>query len=112
METKTSKPELIDFSFNVNEEFITLFGAGKFKQEKIVLDKANASLLFVELWKFLKVNKEPITYTEQEVWKLLRKCLKATGKSIGAEFKDLSGSPYINYNGDYLFRWFNNNKKK
>ena len=46
--------ELVYFPIKVEKDFITLYGAGKFQEEKLVLDKTKASLLFIELWKFLE----------------------------------------------------------
>lgn len=63
--------ELVYFPFKVDKESITLFGAGKFKEEKLVLDKTKASLLFIELWKFLKFSKKPILYTDEDVENIL-----------------------------------------
>ena len=47
--------ESVYFNCKVDEESITLYGAGKFGEEKLVLDKTQCSLLFIELWKFLKM---------------------------------------------------------
>ncbi len=37
----------------ITKENITIYGCGKFNEEKLVLDKTEASLLYIELHKFL-----------------------------------------------------------
>lgn len=37
----------------IDKDFITIYGCGKFKEEKLKLDKIEASLLFIELYKFI-----------------------------------------------------------
>ena len=39
----------------ITKETITIYGAGKFGEETLVLSKVRASLLLIELWKFLKL---------------------------------------------------------
>ena len=58
--------EIIEFRCKTDKSTITIFGAGKFGEEKLVLDKTKASLLFIELWKFLEYDMNPI-YTEEAV---------------------------------------------
>ena len=41
----------------IGKDTITIYGAGKFQEEKLVLDKIRASLLFIELIEFLELNK-------------------------------------------------------
>jgi hypothetical protein len=50
-----NKKELVYFSCKTNKDSITLYGAGKFAEEKITLNKTQCSLLFIELWKFLEM---------------------------------------------------------
>ena len=37
----------------ITKEYITIYGCGKFREEKLQLDKTEASLLLIELHKFL-----------------------------------------------------------
>ena len=53
------------FSCDVGEDNITIYGAGKFAEEKLILNKTQCSLLFIELLKFLKVN-DPILFKTSE----------------------------------------------
>ena len=48
--------EIIEFRCKSAEDTITVFGAGKFGEEKLVLNKAQASLLLMKLWKFIDCN--------------------------------------------------------
>ena len=41
----------------IDKDTITIYGAGKFKDEKLVLNKVRASFLFIELSEFLELNK-------------------------------------------------------
>lgn len=110
---KNDKKELVHFPFQVDKDHITLYGAGKFAEEKLVLDRTKASLLFVELWKFLDFDKsnkpnpnDPIIYTEDEVWDIT---YRAVDRYIDWMTQALNG----NYNArPDLLDWFNQNKKK
>lgn len=48
--------EIIEFRCKTTKDNITVFGAGKFGEEKLVLNKAQAGLLLMELWKFIDCN--------------------------------------------------------
>ena len=37
----------------ITKDSITIYGAGKFGEESLILDKVRASFLMMELWKFL-----------------------------------------------------------
>ena len=89
----------IYFPIKVTKDTITLYGAGKFQEEKLILDKAKAFLLFIELWKFLEIRKEPISYTEEEVRKLISEAL-------------YHFCPMNNHREEDEIDWFENNKKK
>ena len=52
--------EIIEFKCKTDKDTITVFGAGKFGEEKLILDKVRASLLLMELWKFIDCNLTPI----------------------------------------------------
>ena len=41
----------------ITEDSITIYGAGKFQEESLILNKVRASFLMVELWKFLNQDK-------------------------------------------------------
>jgi hypothetical protein len=56
--------------------------------------------------------KEPILYTEEEVWNIINNCLKATGKEIRAKMKNIHTNAYIVFDGQDLEDWFKQNKKK
>ena len=90
--------ELIHFPYKIKEDKIILYGAGKFQEESLTLDRSKISILFVELYKFLHFDKEPILYTEEEVWNIIVQSILFRNKS-----KDW-------YNE--LPNWFEQNKKK
>ena len=48
--------EIIEFRCKTDKDTITVFGAGKFGEEKLVLNKAQASLLLMKLWEFIDCN--------------------------------------------------------
>ena len=48
--------EIIEFKCKTDKDTITVFGAGKFGEEKLVLNKAQASLLLMKLWEFIDCN--------------------------------------------------------
>ena len=48
--------EIIEFKCKTDKDTITVFGAGKFGEEKLVLDKTQAGLLLMELWEFIDCN--------------------------------------------------------
>ena len=48
--------EIIEFRCKTDKNTITVFGAGKFGEEKLILSKVHASLLLMELWKFIDCN--------------------------------------------------------
>lgn len=87
--------EIIEFRCKATKDTVTVFGAGKFGEEKLVLDKTKASLLFIELWKFLEFDMSP-TYTEEEVREM---CYSA--------MKDRNYTPY-----NVFVEWLEENKKK
>ena len=63
MKTKEIKPivedkELINFHYKVKKDGIMLYGAGKFQDERLFLDKAKCTILFTELWKMLNNNEK------------------------------------------------------
>lgn len=51
-------------------------------------------------------------YSEKEVWEFIRACLKATGSNINATMHNIGANAYIEFNGDELKEWFEQNKKK
>ena len=48
--------EIIEFKCKTDKDTITVFGAGKFGEEKLVLSKAQAGLLLMKLWEFIDCN--------------------------------------------------------
>ena len=42
----------------ITKDFITIYGAGKFGEESLILNKIRASFLIMELWKFLNQDKK------------------------------------------------------
>ena len=48
--------EIIEFKCKTTKDTITVFGAGKFREEKLVLNKAQAGLLLMKLWEFIDCN--------------------------------------------------------
>ena len=42
----------------IAKDSITIYGAGKFQEESLILDKVRASFLMMELWKFLNQDKK------------------------------------------------------
>ena len=56
----------------ITKDSITIYGAGKFGEEKIVLDKTRASMLLIELLKFIgydvKLNKLPDAWYVKKRW--------------------------------------------
>ena len=48
--------EIIEFRCKTAKDTVTVFGAGKFGEEKLALNKAQAGLLLMELWKFIDCN--------------------------------------------------------
>ena len=64
--------EIIEFKCKTTKDTVTVFGAGKFGEERLILDRTKASLLFIELWKFLELS-QGIVYTEEEVRELYSK---------------------------------------
>ena len=42
----------------ITKDFITIYGAGKFGEESLILNKVRASFLMMELWKFLNQDKK------------------------------------------------------
>lgn len=48
--------EIIEFRCKTTKDTVTVFGAGKFGEEKLVLNKAQDSLLLMKLWKFIDCN--------------------------------------------------------
>ena len=42
----------------MTKDSITIYGAGKFQEESLILNKVRASFLMVELWKFLNQDKD------------------------------------------------------
>ena len=48
--------EIIEFKCKTDKDTITVFGAGKFGEEKLVLNKAQAGLLLMKLWEFIDCN--------------------------------------------------------
>lgn len=101
------EPEAVFFSTKFNKETITLYGAGKFQEEKIVLNKTKASLLFIDLYKFLEFDKgsseEPILYTTKEVIKLLDSFGQHVSMELVGRRFEMIGE---------LSKWFETNKKK
>lgn len=45
-------------SSTIREDKLIVHGAGKFHEEKLVLSKERAALLYIELHKFLNLNKD------------------------------------------------------
>ena len=82
---KDDKKEIIDFSYKIDSDSITLYGAGKFHEEKLVLDKIKASLLFIELWKFLDFDKEDKKpkYSKKEIDEKLIYCVSEIAAKLG-----------------------------
>ena len=52
--------EIIEFRCKTDKDTITVFSAGKFGEEKLVLNKARAGLLLMKLWEFIDYNLTPI----------------------------------------------------
>ena len=48
--------EIIEFRCKTDKNTITVFGAGKFGEEKLILNKAQAGLLLMKLWEFIDCN--------------------------------------------------------
>ena len=94
--------EIIEFRCKATKDTVTVFGAGKFGEEKLVLDKTKASLLFIELWKFLEFDLFP-TYSEEEVREIF--------KSRAKEFSTKS-EPFNSLLLKQDMDWFEENKKK
>lgn len=42
----------------IEKDIITIYGAGKFNEEKLILNKDRAIILMIELWKFLELDKK------------------------------------------------------
>ena len=98
--------ELIHFPYKIKKDKIILYGAGKFQEESLTLDRSKISILFVELYKFLHFDKEPILYTEEEVLQLL---YKWSVYKVNIELDKLADelSNVLSYD-----EWFEQNKKK
>jgi hypothetical protein len=77
------KKELIDFRYKIDSDNITLYGAGKFHEEKLVLDKTKSSLLFIELWKFLNIGKGEKNYSKKEMEQNLIYCVSEIAAKLG-----------------------------
>ena len=58
--------EIIEFRCKTDKDTITVFGAGKFGEEKLVLNKAQAILLLMKLWAFIDCNLPP-RFTEDDM---------------------------------------------
>ena len=48
--------EIIEFRCKTTKDTVTVFGAGKFGEEKLALNKAQAGLLLMKLWEFIDCN--------------------------------------------------------
>ena len=42
----------------ITKDSIVIYGAGKFYEESLILNKVRASFLMIELWKFLNQDKK------------------------------------------------------
>lgn len=49
--------ELIHLPIEVKKDSIVIYGAGKFHEERLIINRGQAALLFVELYKFLEFDK-------------------------------------------------------
>ena len=98
--------ELIHFPYKIEKDKIILYGAGKFRDESLTLDKSKIAILFVELYKFLHFDKEPILYTEEEVLQLLYKWSVYKVNIVLDKLAD-ELSNVLPYD-----EWFEQNKKK
>ena len=94
--------EIIEFKCKTTKDTVTVFGAGKFGEERLILDKFKASLLFIELWKFLELN-QGIVYTEEEV----RNLFIARSKEFSTK-----SEPFNSLLLKQDLEWFEENKKK
>lgn len=93
------KSGLISSFIEVRKDSVILYGAGKFHEESLKLDRNQCNILFIELWKF--VNQDTISpvmnYTEEEIILLLDKFIN--------EYLPISAI-------DLSHKWFEQNKKK
>lgn len=94
--------ELIHLPIEVKKDSIVIYGAGKFHEERLIINKGQAVLLFVELYKFLEFDKssskEPTIYTEEEVKLLCHYAMEFA--------QDRREFAY-----ELIDDWFENNKK-
>ena len=52
----------------IGKETITIYGAGKFGEENLILGKTRAALLLIELYKFLEIDiKEVFNDTQMSI---------------------------------------------
>lgn len=79
----------------LKEDTITIYGAGIFREEKLVLDKTKASMLFIELWNFLNIGEIPQIeetseklYTKGEVEELIYAAMKSRNYTPLCEFNE------------------------
>lgn len=94
--------EIIEFRCKSTKDTLTIFGAGKFGEERLIVNRTKASLLFVELWKFLELS-QGIVYTEEEV----RELFKARSKEFSTKHE-----PFNKLLLKQDMDWFEENKKK
>ena len=94
--------EIIEFKCKTTKDTVTVFGAGKFGEERLILDRTKASLLFIELWKFLELS-QGIVYTEEEV----RELFIARSKEFSTKSEPFN---FLLLKQD--MDWFEENKKK
>lgn len=59
--------DLVYFSCKIDKDTLTLYGAGKFAEEKLILNRDQCRLLFIELWKFLKFDNNFDKYSKEDL---------------------------------------------
>lgn len=91
----------------IEGEFLRIYGAGKFQEESMVVNKDQALLLIADLYNYLnklKRKKKSITYTEKEVYEL-------TKEAVGLWRKSLHTTKLYR-NKEHHGKWWNEIKKK
>ena len=97
---------IIEFSTEMNGEYL-IITAGKYNDEKLILDKPKAALLFAELWKFLEIGTIVKNYTEEEVLEMVKLAIKDFNEAVVD--RHLGNTDTIKFN---TTKWFNDNKKE
>lgn len=50
-----NEPKFIVYNSKIKKDYITIYNAGKFGEESLVLNKSQAALLLIDLHKFLEL---------------------------------------------------------